>query len=144
MSDYLKFCKSCRKTYDKIGDLRHQGYTTFNKNECYTCDMCGGELVDLNITKEEYKIISRTSHDVQFVEAMIALKETDIIEFNARLSQFRSQLNQQEKENNKVKCPKCGSTDVEITNRGFSLITGFIGSGKTMNVCKKCGHKWKP
>lgn len=42
------------------------------------------------------------------------------------------------------KCPKCGSTAIEATQRGYSLLTGFIGSGKTMNYCKNCGHKWKP
>jgi len=43
-----------------------------------------------------------------------------------------------------VKCPKCKCTDIGVANRGYSLIWGFIGSGKSMNVCKKCGHKWKP
>ncbi len=41
-------------------------------------------------------------------------------------------------------CPKCGSTSIEAVNRGFSLLTGFIGSGKTMNYCKNCGHRWQP
>lgn len=47
-------------------------------------------------------------------------------------------------EQNQVKCPKCGYTDIGVANRGFKLITGFIGSGKSMNVCKKCGYKWNP
>ena len=29
-------------------------------------------------------------------------------------------------------------------SRGYSLLSVFIGSGKPMNVCQKCGHKWKP
>lgn len=40
-------------------------------------------------------------------------------------------------------CPKCGSYSVSTTNRGFSLLTGFIGSGKPMNVCQQCGHRWR-
>lgn len=43
-----------------------------------------------------------------------------------------------------VKCPKCGSSSVATVNRGYSVLTGFLGSGKPMNVCQKCGHKWKP
>lgn len=43
-----------------------------------------------------------------------------------------------------IKCPNCGSANIATTNKGYSLITGFIGSGKPMNVCQKCGHKWKP
>ncbi|MEI3595332.1 MAG: hypothetical protein V8Q58_07505 [Anaerobutyricum hallii] len=43
-----------------------------------------------------------------------------------------------------VTCPKCGSTSIATTNRGYSFFTGFIGSGKPVNVCQKCGYKWKP
>lgn len=43
-----------------------------------------------------------------------------------------------------VRCPKCGSYSVATTNRGYSLLTGFIGSSSPRNVCQKCGHKWKP
>lgn len=43
-----------------------------------------------------------------------------------------------------VRCPKCGSTSIATVNRGYSLVWGFIGSGKPMNVCQKCGHKFKP
>lgn len=42
------------------------------------------------------------------------------------------------------KCPKCGSTSISITNRGYSFWSGFFGSGTPMNVCQNCGHRWKP
>lgn len=45
---------------------------------------------------------------------------------------------------NQVKCPKCGSSSITAGQRGYSLLTGFIGSGKTVNRCAKCGYKWKP
>lgn len=41
-------------------------------------------------------------------------------------------------------CPKCGSTSIATINRGFSLVTGFWGSGSPRNVCQVCGWKWKP
>lgn len=41
-------------------------------------------------------------------------------------------------------CPRCGSHSIATINRGYSIVWGFIGSGKPMNVCQKCGHKWKP
>jgi hypothetical protein len=41
-------------------------------------------------------------------------------------------------------CPRCKSTSIKTVNRGFSLLTGFIGSGKPMNVCQMCGYKFKP
>jgi DNA-directed RNA polymerase subunit RPC12/RpoP len=44
----------------------------------------------------------------------------------------------------KPHCPRCGSTSIGTTTRGYSFWTGFLGSGTPMNVCQKCGHKWKP
>lgn len=46
--------------------------------------------------------------------------------------------------NEPVRCPKCGSTSIVTTNRGFSLMWGFIGSGSPRNVCQKCGYRFKP
>lgn len=46
--------------------------------------------------------------------------------------------------NNVLFCPRCGSTAITTGSRGYSLITGFIGSGKTVNRCGKCGYSWKP
>ncbi len=43
-----------------------------------------------------------------------------------------------------LKCPRCGSTQVAIGQRGYSFITGFWGSNKTVNRCGKCGFSWKP
>jgi len=43
-----------------------------------------------------------------------------------------------------LRCPKCGSTAVTTGNRGFSVVSGFIGSGKTVNRCGICGFAWKP
>lgn len=42
------------------------------------------------------------------------------------------------------KCPKCGSISITTGSRGYSLFTGFLGSGKTVNRCGNCGYKWTP
>lgn len=49
------------------------------------------------------------------------------------------------RESNKpVTCPRCGSTAITTGQRGFSIVTGFLGSNKTVNRCGKCGYSWKP
>ena len=48
------------------------------------------------------------------------------------------------KEANKIRCPRCGSTQITTGQRGFSFWTGFIGANKTINRCAKCGHSWQP
>ena len=48
------------------------------------------------------------------------------------------------KQNSQIKCPRCGSTAITTGQRGFSIVTGFLGSNKTVNRCGKCGYSWKP
>ena len=97
---------------------------------------------------DEYITITHISTDVNFLEAMIKLKETDIIEYQSRMNQFRNQAEQKKQANREEehtpKCPKCGSKSITAGQRGYSLLTGFIGSGKTVNRCANCGYKWKP
>ncbi len=45
---------------------------------------------------------------------------------------------------NILRCPKCGSTAITTGARGFSALTGFLGSGKTVNRCGRCGYSWRP
>ena len=57
-----------------------------------------------------------------------ALKEKDPIEFQLKLAQFKS-TQPAPSVQNKVTCPKCGSTDISSGTGGFSMFTGFVGSG---------------
>ena len=62
-------------------------------------------------------------------------------------------------EEEKVKCPKCGSEQIQAEKKGFGfgkaligaaltggigLLAGGIGASKVRLVCLKCGNKWKP
>lgn len=44
----------------------------------------------------------------------------------------------------KIGCPKCGSTEIHAGKRGWSLMTGMIGSGKIVLTCLSCGNQFKP
>lgn len=48
------------------------------------------------------------------------------------------------KDDGKLRCPKCNSTNITTGSRGYNIVRGFIGSDKTVNRCGKCGHKWEP
>lgn len=37
-----------------------------------------------------------------------------------------------------VSCPRCGSSEFTLLNRGYSIWTGFLGSGKVKRVCNRC------
>lgn len=45
---------------------------------------------------------------------------------------------------NLITCPRCGSTAITTGQRGFNIVTGFLGSNKTVNRCGKCGYSWQP
>lgn len=139
-------------------------------NKCF----CGGTEIVFNVTEDEYvnmsdyeidqmieemdihPLISKddaltiynVTHSTEIIDAMIELKQKDIIEYGLKLSQFNNQLEQRrqvnEQEKNQVRCPKCGSTNITAGQRGYSLLTGFVGSGSTVNRCANCGHKWRP
>lgn len=132
-----KYCKVC-------------GYEAENGIE--VCPVCHQNIFypECNLSLDDLITITDVSKDEAFLQAMIALKEKDIIEYELKMSQFRNQASQQEqtkvqsKPSNQPKCPRCNSTAITAGQRGYSIVWGFFGSGNTVNRCSNCGHKWKP
>lgn len=108
------------------------------------------EQMDIHplISKEDALTIYNVTHSIEIIDAMIELKQKDIIEYGLKLSQFKNQLEQKrqvnQQEKNQVHCPKCGSTSITTGARGVNLTFGLLGASKTVNRCGKCGHTWKP
>lgn len=77
-------------------------------------------------------------------------KEEQQIKHNKRLERKR-QIAELEK-SGVAYCPKCLSTSITATKRGFSAgqaylggaLFGMVGANKMKCVCLKCGHEWKP
>ena len=44
-------------------------------------------------------------------------------------------------ESNKIKCPRCGSTQIQMVQRKWSPLTGFL-TNKVDRVCVNCKHKF--
>ena len=132
------------KKCSKCGDIAAYtpDYTIHKENNC------NGNLIKTNLSYDDFLLLCDISSDNDFLQAMIDLKDKDIIEYSLKMSQFKSQVQQQksarQQTSNQLRCPKCGSTNVSTGARGYSFVTGFVGAGKTVNRCGKCGHKWKP
>ena len=82
---------------------------------------------------------------------MIDLKEKDIIEYNLKMSQFKSQLEQQKsnkaQNDNTPRCPHCRSTNIRPIsglNRGASIAMWGIFSKKINKSfeCLNCKYTW--
>lgn len=56
----------------------------------------------------------------------------------------RKEVTNRPKNVNELRCPRCGSTAITTGQRGYSLLTGFIGSKQTVNRCGNCGKSWYP
>ena len=37
-----------------------------------------------------------------------------------------------------IRCPRCASTEYTLLNKGYSIFTGFLGSGRVKRVCNYC------
>lgn len=128
-----RYCKLC-------GFVDSQG----NIDVCPICKSTDWEDADLIILKE-------ISNDKDFLEAMIELKKKDPIEYQLKMNQFKANLKQQEnskvEEDNRPKCPTCGSTNIEKISLGKKAVGGALFGlfssdiRKTMH-CKNCGAKW--
>ena len=146
----LVICKKCIQEFKNIPyttPFQYRGfYINYKVPDDNLCNKCKEQLYVTQVTMEDIKVLFSVSHDNTFLESMIELADTDPIEYQLKLSQFKTQVDQQKsnKPQNQVRCPKCGSTAITSGQRGYSLLTGFIGSSKTVNRCANCGYKWKP
>lgn len=137
-------CPECDKEIsDKSDKCIHCGYPLKKANMC----VLNGKETDLSfLLDESYSLLYKVRDVIQLSNSSID-KVKPVVDKIVQTKEIPKVLNlpiQQTEEDNKPKCPKCGGTDIGVSNRGYSIVWGFIGSGKSMNVCKNCGHKWKP
>lgn len=120
---------------------------------------CGGKLIPLELDHDDYITLCKvwsTGNEVDYTvhwdlyNAMVELKKNDIIEYNLKMSQFRTQVNQQkqQQESNVPKCPTCGSTNLKkisgLSKAGSVALWGVFAAGRTSKTwhCNKCGYEW--
>ena len=124
------------------------GRCTSDYMKCF----CGEEaLVETVMSDNEYCLLCDISSDDDFLNAMIDLKEKDPIEFQLKMSQFKTQVQQQDsiktQNDNTPRCPHCKSTNIKSIsglNRGASIAMWGIFSKKINKSfeCKQCGYTW--
>lgn len=146
-NDYVTMCSNskCNMQYFYAPDRT-------NKKEI--CDKCGAKLIHTTITAEEMFLIERVSEDRDFINAMIKLKDDNIIEYKSRIAQWREDAKragcygkeEQAKYNPQpsttTKCPRCGGTAFTPMKKKWSLLAGFA-TNQVELVCNNCGYKMK-
>lgn len=150
MMSYVKMCMQCAKIHES--DL-HNGYYPFIGDDACECPICHSKLIDTILTVDEYLTIEKVSSEHSFIQAMVKLKESNPIEYQLKLNQFKLQQEQhkaiEEKQRNESKphCPHCQSTNIKFIsglNRGASIAIWGILSKKINKSfeCKNCGYTW--
>lgn len=97
-------------------------------------------------SNKEQKDLQLAESDFAAYKALVAkrAKQTEDAKKRQAAAMAEREAEKQRKAKEPVRCPQCGSTSIATVNRGYSLVWGFIGSGKPMNVCQRCGHRFKP
>ena len=121
--------------------------------EFVKCLKCGEDtLLATNMTDEEFCVLCKAApKNNELCSLMIDLKEKDPIEYQLKISQFKTQLEQQKssktQNNSQPKCPTCGSTNIEkisVTKKvvGGAMFGIFSSNVRNTMHCKNCGAKW--
>lgn len=144
----IKFCQHCKEN-NICNFIGVGGYYWSYLESAETCNECGGSFENIDFPAIDLKVLTQFSKDVNFIEAMIQLRQDDILVYESRMSQFRTQAKQQEyleqqKSNVQVHCPYCNSTEVRKitgTERAVSIIGLGLFSKKINKSfkCKNCG-----
>jgi predicted RNA-binding Zn-ribbon protein involved in translation (DUF1610 family) len=120
---------------------------------------CGGELIPMELPHEDYITLCEATTSVKNTDlrvnwnlynAMVDLKEKDPIEYQLKMSQFKTQVQQQkqQQESNTPKCPTCGSTNIKkisgLSKAGSVAVWGVFAAGRTSKTwhCNNCGSEW--
>lgn len=123
------------------------------------------QLISNNIPSDisEIRLRNRASSNIHYIDLLATGLPLDkakilynaLIQRNINCKLLRDPISEHENiqiinyieyhfTDSKVKCPKCGSVQITTGNKGYSLLTGFLGSSKTINRCAKCGYSWEP
>lgn len=143
----------------------------------YLCMVCGSENDDtdfcqvchvpkklfisiehFDMPKDDIITLARISNDEHFLQSMNTLYNKDVIEYNLKLSQFKTNAEQQKQatiqqnhqsqsQSNQPHCPTCGSTNISkigtMERAGSIALWGLFSKkiNKTFK-CNSCGHTW--
>lgn len=135
------------KKCSKCGDIARYSpnFNVHRKNGC------NGDLIQCNISDDDYITLWHIAKDNDFFQAMIDLKEKDIIEYNLKMSQFRSQVQQKksrELQNDTTpRCPNCRSSNIQkiggLERAGSVAMFGIFSKKINKSFkCNNCGYTW--
>lgn len=144
----ILFCEKCQMHY-------FPNFDDIDKTPTI-CSDCNSELIDTNISYNEYKSLIKSKRCKQckrkYPKMFIKCPKckTQLVKLSTENKNDIKQMQNivtQNSQQNVPKCPTCGSTNVNKISTakkaaGFVAVGVFSSNfGKTME-CKNCGYKW--
>lgn len=104
------------------------------------------EIFVFNNPEFDKELYKKTQENDQIEMNKLIKKHFELYGTTPEQEEYEYQKEQEyiEESKDKVHCPKCNSISITTIPKGYSLVTGFVGSGNPMNVCQNCGYKWEP
>lgn len=133
---YYEWCLTCLSRKRETC-ITHDKQNYINNFECPDCGGLVGNAEENNI-----KFGIRCNNCGKLT--ILFEKSPDATNNRARAEEFAARDKYYEDFKNGKICPKCGSYNISIGQRGYSILTGFLGSNQTMNRCGSCGYRWNP
>lgn len=150
VSDRAKICIHCGFPLDE--------YASSTKQKRDVCKIDGieydmSDLKDYVLSKqrrEEVSIFNKSQELIRLIPGfsilaaanlMLEIEKTGNVPATFNAEQYAIKFKE---DDGLIHCPRCDSTNVSTGARGYNMMWGFIGSGKTVNRCGKCGYKWEP
>lgn len=119
------------------------GDVIIEDDEVKLCSYCGNKTRVTDLTPNHYYNMTNNDRFDYVVSSSTKLangESYDPVLYGKRYRENAKKINQSSTP--QVKCPKCGSTQIEIKKRGWKITTGFLGSSKNERVCVNCLHKF--
>lgn len=143
----IKYCETCKE------NKREQcpsGYSYWWKDDTKICPYDNNQLKEIVFDADDLSLICEISEDSNFIEAMIKLKQDDIIEYNLKMSQFKATQNKSsaaEESSAQIKCPTCSSTNISRISTTAKVANiamfGLLGQKRKHQFkCNNCKYEW--
>ena len=140
ISDKAEVCIGCGDPINKqsvVGEKTEESNANPNIRSINGKDIDITEIIYFIRNKEKIKAI-KLLREISGLGLKEAKDIVDSMELDSTL-----QVSSSTKSNisSGVRCPKCGSTQIQMVNRRWSLMTGFL-TNKVDRVCMNCKHKF--
>ena len=140
----------------KCGTIFNRMFLMGKQGNCDTCPMCGAELQAAEehpdwITWWYYKDIEFGDYSLwdkpplhpeefELIQEFKAPPESEcgLDEVKRILRTYVPDAFEEPEKADAIFCPRCGCSEFTLLNRGYSVLTGFLGSGKVKRVCNRC------